>query len=198
MLDPLLLKIISVGFALLFVLSATHKFANKLQFRAVLTDYQILPQGAVAITARCIPVIELLLGCGWMLSVIVPGHFVFVPLVSAMLLTSYTLAIGINLMRGRRYIDCGGGFSSATGRNSNSNDNQHLSRGLLVRNGLLIFAAMLASLAPATRDIGFVDYLSLVAATIALILNYGSYNQLLVNNSAIGAWRNNLGDKTDG
>jgi hypothetical protein len=191
-----LLKIISVGFALLFVLSATHKFANKLQFRAVLSDYQILPQGVVAITARCIPVIELLLGCGWMLSVFVPGHFVFVPLVSAILLTSYTLAIGINLMRGRSYIDCGCGFSSATGRNSN--DSQYLSRGLLVRNGLLIFAAVLASLAPATRDIGFVDYLSLVAAAIVLILNYGSYNQLLVNNSAIGAWRNKLGDKTDG
>jgi hypothetical protein len=197
-LDPLLLQIISVGFALLFTLSATHKFTNKLQFQAVLDAYQILPQQMTAPAALVIPVLELCLGIGWLLSAIFLIQLAAVSLLSVMLLTTYGMAIGINLMRGRRYIDCGCGFSSAVGRNANAPGIQQLSGGLVVRNGLLVIAAMLASFAPGARDLGLIDFLSLVAATIALILIYGSYNQLLVNRSAIGAWRNELRNAADG
>ena len=41
MLDPLILRIISVGFALLFIFAAAHKFNNKLQFLGILEAYQM-------------------------------------------------------------------------------------------------------------------------------------------------------------
>ena len=49
MLDPLILRIISVGFALLFIFAAAHKFNNKLQFRGVLEAYKICPPGMLGL-----------------------------------------------------------------------------------------------------------------------------------------------------
>jgi len=43
------------------------------------------------------------------------------------------------------------------------------------------------------RILGFMDYLGIVTASIAVILLYGSYNQLLTNNNAIKSWRQTNG-----
>lgn len=193
MLDPLLLRIISAGFALLFIVAALHKFNNKDQFLGILDAYQILPGGLASLAAKSIPIVELLLGLAWALSASLFIRIEFVPLVSSMLLTSYTMAIGINLIRGRNYIDCGCGFSSmAKAAKGESNDGgiQRLSTGLLLRNITLIVIALMAAMSPTARELVYVDYLSLVAATLAFVLLYGAFNQLLINNNAIGAWRN--------
>ena len=55
MLDPLILRIISVGFALLFIFAAAHKFNNKLQFLGILEAYQILPGTMPGLAVNVIP-----------------------------------------------------------------------------------------------------------------------------------------------
>lgn len=201
MLDPLILRIISLGFALLFMTAALHKFGDKPQFRGILEAYQILPSSMLGFAVNVIPVVELLLGVAWILSGLLFLHFQLVPLLSAMLLSAYTLSIGINLLRGRSYIDCGCGFSSMARSAKNRSDTagiQQLSSGLLLRNCTLIATALITVIPPTLREMVFMDYLSLVTATVAFVLLYGAFNQLLANHNAIGAWRNTSSEDSHG
>lgn len=201
MLDPLILRIIAVCFALLFLFAAVHKINNKLQFHGILEAYQILPRGMLGLTVSVIPVLELILGLAWALSALLFIRIQFVPLVSAMLLFVYALVIAINLMRGRSYIDCGCGFSpraSSAQNLSSSGGIQQLSRGLVARNVVLVIVALIAAIPPTSRDLGFIDYLSLIAAASTLVLLYGAFNQLLANRNAIGAWLGTSGRASHG
>ena len=201
MLDPLILRIIAVGFALLFIFSATHKFNNKLQFLGILEAYQILPRAMLGPVVNVIPVLELMLGLAWALTALLLIQIPLVPLISAMLLITYAMAIAINLFRGRSYIDCGCGFSSMAGptrSEAKSGGIQQLSMALVVRNCVLSVVALLAAASPSPRDLGFMDFLSLVMASFALILLYGAFNQLLINRNIIGAWLNPPGSNSHG
>jgi hypothetical protein len=51
-------------------------------------------------------------------------------------------------------------------------------------------AALAATLPASERSFGAVDYVTLVAGLLAMVLLYGAANQLLNNNAAIGTWRN--------
>ena len=73
---------------------------------------------------------------------------------------------------------------------SHAGRDQQLSWGLVMRNSLLIMAALTATLPASGRTIGFVDYVTLVAGLLAIVLLYGAANQLLSNGAAIGTWRN--------
>jgi len=180
MLDPLILKAISVGFGLLFLLAAIHKFSARQQFRVILEEYQLLPQGLVGPTARVIPVVEMILGGGWL--------FVYRPtlisVASAILLALYTAAIGVNLYRGRIHIGCGCSIAG-----SDEND-QQLSFGLIVRNCALVAIALIAVFPAGTRELGVLDYITLLSVLLAGALLYATANQLLINGAAIGTWRN--------
>ena len=94
--------------------------------------------------------------------------------VAGLLLLAYFAAIGLNLQRGRRAIDCGCG---APGRA------QGLSAGLLVRNAVLALAALVSSAAqPLARDVAWFDWLVAIAAALTVILIYLSASLLLANN----------------
>ena len=193
MLDPLILRIISVGFALLFIFAAAHKFNNKLQFLGILEAYQILPGTMPGLAVNVIPALELMLGLAWALTALLLVQITLLPLMSAMLLFTYAMAIAMNLFRGRSYIDCGCGFSSLAGSarsESNSGGIQQLSKALVLRNCVLGVVALIAAASPSSRDLGFMDFLSLVTASFTLVLLYGAFNQLLVNRNIIGAWLN--------
>jgi len=180
MLDPLVLKLVSIGFGLLFLLAALHKLTALQQFRVTFTAYQLLPAGLVAPVSILLPIIEALLGVAWLLA-IMP---VQTAIASAGLLACYTMGIAINLLRGRIHIDCGCSMGSHAGRD------QQLSWGLVIRNSILIMAALTATLPASGRTIGLVDYVTLVAGGLAIALLYGAANQLLSNGAAIGTWRN--------
>lgn len=180
MLDPLVLKLVSIGFGLLLLLAAVHKLTEFRKFRTNFAAYEILPDALVAPVSVLVPAIEGLLGTAWLLG-IRPG---FVAVASAALLAVYAAAIAINLLRGRVYIDCGCSMGSSAGRD------QQLSWGLVARNLILVIAALAATLPATERIMGFVDYVTLVAALAAIVLLYGAANQLLNNRAAIGTWRN--------
>ena len=179
MLDPLVLKLVSIGFGLLFLLAAVHKLTEFQKFRATLSAYEILPQFLIAPLGTLVPAIEALLGAAWLLEL----QPVMVALASAGLLVAYTSAIAINLFRGRIHIDCGCSMGASAGRD------QQLSWGLVARNSTLLVAALTATIPASERAVGAVDYVTLVAGLLAIVLLYGATNQLLSNGAAIGTWR---------
>lgn len=180
MLDPLVLKLVSIAFGLLFLLAAVHKLTELQKFRATLSAYEVLPELLIAPASMLVPSIEILLGVAWLLAL----QPVFVAFASAVLLFGYTSAIAINLFRGRIHIDCGCGMASTAG------SDQQLSWGLVARNAILIITALTATLPAGERAIGVIDYVTLVAGLLAVVLLYGAANQLLNNGAAIGTWRN--------
>ncbi len=180
MLDPIILRALAIGFALLFLLAAVHKFTAAAQFRVILQEYQVLPEFAVGPATKIVPLIELLLGIGWLAF----SSSVVVAAASALLIAMYTIAIATNLIRGRIHISCGCNMSG-----SDDND-QRLTWGLVLRNVVLASLAMLATVPVADRMLGAIDYITLATTVLAAVLLYSAGNQLLSNYAAIGAWRN--------
>ncbi len=99
------------------------------------------------------------------------------------MLATYALAMAINLMRGRVYIDCGCGFGASTG------EEQALSSSMVARNIILIGLALLP-LAPTTgRELGITDFVVVFASVLTAILLYVGSGQLIQNRAAIITWR---------
>ncbi len=190
MMDPLLLQIISLGFALLFLIAAAHKFSNQVLFRASFEAYEIVPESLSGLVARLIPSLELLLGVGWLAIGIFAIKLEPVTLISIGLLASYVVAIGVNLRRGRNYIDCGCSFSNSNASNP-GNGSQQISTGLLCRNVFLIAMAAACLIPASDRSLQLIDIFGLIFSMTALILLYGTFNQLLTNRNAINSWREN-------
>ena len=178
--DPLIIKAISIGLGLMFLAAAWHKLSGAAQFRITLLEYQVLPDALVGLTSRIVPVFEILLGAAWLAGYYGQG---ITAIGSALLLGIYALAIGINIARGRVHFDCGCGFG---GKGENE---QYLSGKLIVRNLVLIAAALYTLVPAAPRELGFADYLVLAAALLAGGLLFGAANQLIANRAAIDTWR---------
>ena len=180
MIDPLLHKIIAVGLGLMFLVAAWHKAANGPQFRVTLLEYDVLPEGLVSPVSRAIPAAEFLLGIGWLGGLYQQW---LTACGSALMMAIYAIAIGINLGRGRVHIDCGCGFGGAE-------DTEHpISAGLVGRNIVLAGLALVTLIPAAERTLGVGDYVSLVAALLAVSLLFGASNQLMANRAAINTWR---------
>jgi len=141
---------------------------------------QLLPEALVKPASRIIPIVEMLLGGSWLLSFYQSS---VTAIASCTLLGIYAAAVGINIYRGRVHFDCGCGFGRRSGQE------QFLSGGLVLRNIVLIAAALLTLAPTGTRAIGFGDYLTLAAALLALALLFAAANQLLRNRAAINTWR---------
>jgi hypothetical protein len=158
MTDPLIILILRIVFSALFLFAALHKISSD-SFQGIVSDYRILPIVLVPLVAISIPLIEIVIGFSWALN--------FLPTLTALatsaVLATYTAAMGINLLRGRCYIDCGCGFSS-TKKALNSQDSQQLSGGLILRNVILIAASILVILPSAERLLGAIDYFSAIVA----------------------------------
>jgi uncharacterized membrane protein YkgB len=180
MLDPLIVEAISIGLGLMFIVAAYHKLNDNTQFRVTLIEYQLLPEALVKPASRIIPIVEMLLGGSWLFSFYQSS---VTAIASCTLLGIYAAAVGINIYRGRVHFDCGCGFGRRSGQE------QFLSGGLVLRNIVLIAAALLTLAPTGTRAIGFGDYLALAATLLVLALLFAAANQLLRNRAAINTWR---------
>ena len=178
MIDPLIIKLISLCFALLLLGAAWHKLARRQVFRAILADYRLLPNVLVTPVAMLIPLIEVALGILWLTGIGVTAAAI----ATAALLFVYMAAIAINLLRGRIHISCGCGLST-------SHEDQPLSWVLIARNLLFSGLALLSLFPSAARSLEWTDFVLLLPAMLAVTLLYGAFSQLLQNGSAIGAWR---------
>ncbi|MGL6243556.1 MauE/DoxX family redox-associated membrane protein [Pseudomonas sp.] len=167
-LDPIFIIASALATAVLLASAATHKVRAPARFAKQLADYQLLPDALVRPVARVIPVVELAIA----FALLVPVSRYWAALAAASLIALYAAAIGINLWRGRRDIDCGcAGPDQA----------QPLRPVLLLRNSVLVGLALLASVSPVVRELGFFDGFVTVAASAVALLIYAAADGLLAN-----------------
>ncbi len=153
--------------ALVFGTAALQKLRAPREFVAVLRDYRLLPASLVEVSAALVICAEAfaVLGIWWLA---LRG---WAAATAVALLAAYSIAIGLNLLRGRREIDCGCSFGAA---------GQPLSPALLVRNALLVLPCAAAGLPE--RDA--LHGLGLVVAffgAAAFALCYQAWGVLLAN-----------------
>jgi len=166
--DPLLHAVLRLALMLLFATAAWHKLRSLAVFREQLRDYRLLPAAALRPASALIVLTEL----GIAISLSWPGAATAGAVVAAALLWLYALAVGINLARGRRDIDCGcgGPVSGAP-----------IGGGHVLRNLVLGGAALIAALPSQPRALGSLDVVILLLALAGVALLYASVNILLAN-----------------
>jgi len=125
----------------------------------------VLPEPLANALARVLWLLE----GGVAVALVVPDWGRFGALGAGLLLVGYSIAIGTNLLRGRRDIDCGC-LGPA--------QRQPLSGWLLVRNTLLLAGAVAAALPAGARPLHWLDALSGFFAGVALPLFFMAFNQL--------------------
>lgn len=164
--DPLLEWTARLVLALVFAVSAWAKFRDLARFAGVVGNYQVLPERLVAPAAHAVPIVEAAVAAGLLADstrAVAAGW-------ALALLGAFSLAMLVNLARGRTGIDCGC-FGGAL--------RQRLSWGLLGRNGGLAGAAVLAAWpAAAAREWTWLDALTVGAAGGSIVLLYGALSLL--------------------
>lgn len=162
--DPAAKGAVIGALALILLGAAWHKLSEPNMFLSALAAYRLLPQGLLDVAARGIPLLEIALGAG----LLVPATRSLALVGVALLMLGYALAIGINLARGRSYIDCGCGGAA-----------HPLSWGLVVRNGVLATAALAASGATMDRPLDWLDAVTVVLGVLAFFVTYLMADELL-------------------
>jgi hypothetical protein len=179
MLDPAIVLALGAAMALLFASTAFHKAADFGRFRATLAAYQVMPESITAVAASFVVALEIGLAVGF----VAPGLRVIASASAAALLSLYTAAIAVNLVRGRYDMDCGCG-----GRDSH----QPINAGLLLRNAVLIVAALAAGAPAGTRPLLWIDGVTLAGTLSCAALLWTAINGLLaVDGRRIAAARIN-------
>lgn len=170
-LDPALGWLLGLGSGLLFAASAHHKLRDLPRFTATLRAYALLPNALVPPVALGLVGLEVGLALSLPLAPVLPGLARVTGLAAAGLLVVYAVAIAVNLLRGRRGIDCG--CLGAAARST------PLSGGLVLRN--LALACLLATTAMPrdTRSLELVDALTIGGGLVALTLVYLAIDQLV-------------------
>lgn len=172
--DPAADVTVRAALALLFLVAAAHKLGDAGRFAATLVEYRLLPARSVPLVARLVPAAEVAV------AVALGGRRAAGLLAAAGMLLLYAGAIGINLARGRRHIDCGCA-GPATRRPIS---------GWLVARNLALAAAALAGLAPvAARQLVWVDALTVAGGTAVLAALWAALDRLLADAPALARVR---------
>jgi uncharacterized membrane protein YphA (DoxX/SURF4 family) len=129
---------VQIALGAIFVVAALPKLADPPSFAHMIYNYRILPAGLINISALAMPWVELLSGLALILGIWTrPARWII-----TLLLITFMIAIGFNLLRGNA-IDCGCFDVSAAGK---THDERLRDMGLvLLRDtGMLLMAAQLA------------------------------------------------------
>ena len=172
---PILYIMIQAFMTLLFAAALLHKLADIRQFITVFRDYRIVPQtwtktGTKTGTKAAAYMVLLAEGAAVLLLIIRPAEG---GILAASLLSAYAFGMGVNIMRGRVYIDCGCHWQMQ--RQVQKNAKHMLSLNLIMRNiGLAVLALTLyltplyLTIAPPTGA----DYMLAVSAAIFFFTAY--------------------------
>jgi len=172
--DPAIALTLRGLLGLLLVVAAAHKLADPRRFAAVVAAYRVVPAAVARVAAAAIPLVEL--ACA---ALLVPGGPAG-PVLTAALLGAYAAAIGVNLRRGRRDLDCG---CTGPGRR------QPIGTWMVARNAVLVLAALALLVPPSSRALVWVDAITVGAAMLALAAVYAAAERLGANAPAIARLR---------
>ena len=167
-LDPIIILTANYCVALLFLLACCSKLAAFSVFRVTLEEYELLPKVLNTPAAAAIVALEATI----VVAACVPASANVAMFVAAVLLTIYASAIGVNLLRGRRDIDCG-----CTGPARR----QLLSGWLVLRNLSLVGLALVGACVANYRVLQSADFVLVGIALLGAMLLYAAINQLMVN-----------------
>lgn len=176
--NPVFVQVSSYILSYVFVTAALHKWRGRARFEGILQNYRVLPRFAVRPAAVLLPPLEFALG----VALFPGGGLAAWP--AAALLILYSAAIALNLLRGRRSIDCGCGGTE---------HGQTLSEWLLLRNAILIVFATLAAVPMSARSLAWYEWIIVLFASGAGCLFYHTGNLLLVNRDLLRNLRLNNG-----
>ncbi|MDO8290453.1 MAG: MauE/DoxX family redox-associated membrane protein [Parvibaculum sp.] len=169
--DPIADFALRGGLALILVIAAMHKLNERATFESQLGAYDLLPDVMVHAASRAIPLCELAIALCLLVRSENSAYL------GAGLFAIYAGAIGINLLRGRRDIDCGCGTTDG---------HQSLHPALVVRNLLLAIGAGLILLPQTPRPTFFSDYAIAAFAGLAGVALYLAANVLIAQLPASG------------
>ena len=172
--DPVAVGAVVGALALVLFAAAWHKVTQAEVFAAALQAYELVPVGAVLAVGRALPLVEAAIGIGMLVPLTrQPALIGF-----AALMLLYAGAMGVNLLRGRRQIDCGCGGES-----------HPLSWALVLRNAVLAALALAVSGPTSQRGFEWLDGMTLVAGVLAFYGLYLLFDELLRHASRLGQLR---------
>ncbi len=165
-LDPVVVWSARLVLAAVFGAAAVTKLRALEEFTGVVHNYRLLPRPLERPVAYLLPPFELAIAVGLLVEATRPAAAAG----AASLLLVFAFAMGVNLLRGRRNIDCGC-FASVL--------RQRLSWSLVWRNLALLMLA-LAALPPQlpVRALSWLDLVTTVAAAATLALLYAAFSRL--------------------
>ena len=164
--DPLVHGAFSVALAALFASTAVHKLKDVRSFSETMRQYRLLPEPFVVLFAVVLIKCEMILAIGLCL----PDWRPLAGFGAAVLLMLYSMAIAINLVRGRRNIDCG---CLGPGQR------QPISEWLLLRNATVALAAIIVTFEPTARRFVWLDAVSMLGLVAILAFVWISSNRLM-------------------
>lgn len=151
--------------AVLFARAALHKAWDFTEFTGFVQDYRLVPDGAVPLVGALLLAAE----AAVVLALMAPGLRSPALIAAAALLAGYGLAMGINIARGRRHVECGCGGAV-----------QVLGPALLLRNGVLAGLMLLGAALPG-QPLSVAETLAALAAGLIVFAGYVMADQLLSN-----------------
>ena len=166
--DPVIDTTLRSALALLFVVAAAHKVRDLGRFRATLAEYRLLPGALARLGAGLVVAVEAAVAAALVAPALRrPG------LVSAAtLLLVYAAAIGVNLARGRRDLDCGCAGPAIR---------RPISGWLVARNVALALVAIAALVPVRPRALVWVDVPTIAGGTAVLAALYASIDRMLAD-----------------
>jgi hypothetical protein len=141
---------------LVFLQATLHKLFDLTEFKGFVSDYRLLPEFLVAPVAYGLTALEITL----VILCLVPAGREIALFLALFLLSIYSVAIAVNLRRGRVQIECGCGGAA-----------QKLGGHLLVRNAVLGIVALVPLLLP-PQNLAVAEIIFAVSAGIFLWLIY--------------------------
>ena len=177
MIDPVVAAVCSLLGAAVFLSGAFGKWREREIFAAAMAGYDLLPTFSVPVAAVALIVAEALAG----LALLLPPARPLGQMAGVALLALVTVAVVINLLRGRKEISCGCGGASG---------DQQLSWALVARNLLLALALLAAALPVQDRALAPFDYGTIVLGGLMLAGLYAGASQLLANHPRLWDLRN--------
>ena len=174
--DAVVTRAIGAALSVVLLAGAWQKLRDRELFQAAVENYQLVPESWHRPVATALPLLELAAG---VLLLPAPTRTLGAFL-AAVLLLVVTSAVAINLLRGRRDIDCGCG-TPGTG--------QRLSWALVGRNAALLAACVVAAAPEQARELVWLDAFTAVFAALALWTLYAAANQLLADSHRLSSSR---------
>lgn len=165
MIDPALFHGLALGLGLLFLAAGAAKLAAPRRFATAVAGYRLLPAAASLPVAILLAASEVVAGAA---AISFAERLQSAGLaVCAFLLLLYAAAMAINLLRGRRAIDCGCTTAVTTAR--------AIGWDLVLRNGLLACLATAAgTLGTTERGLIWFDAVTIAGGATMLLVTYAT------------------------